>query len=277
MAWYRSIGIDTPDIVKPGMVEEYKNVIPNYSKYGDVDYSFTVINPGLYFIAAYGINILNISTTSSNPILYNMDNGGRNTDKFRLMHLDAGDVIRYTGEYANYGTTILLAIRITNADFYSVKYSNRSAAGARSTYSNEIDNMPHFIWYHAWGSVVGTDNSSISSECDFISYSYSEKSWYTGGCTTFVSNDDLVYIDAQGNNTSVVIDFVLQPISPKISGTLPAGQSTITLIDQRIRSDSHISAVYAETWYLDITVNDGSCTIEFPVQDTDMNVEIEVE
>lgn len=276
MAWYRSIAIDTPDIVKPGLVEEYKNVIP-FSSESTFDYSFTVVNPGLYFIAGYGVKTVNISTTSSNPILYNMDYGTGTYDKFRLMHLDAGDVIRYTGSAANNTTAILLAIRITNADFYSVKYSKRSATGARSTYSNEIDNMPHFIWYDTWGAAVGTDDSSVSLECDFISYSYSTKAWYTGGCATFVSYDDLVYIDVQGQLTSVVIDFVLQPVSPKITGTLTAGQSTITLYDQRIRSSSNVSVLTSNgAWYRDIDVTDGSCTIEFPIQDTDISVEIEV-
>lgn len=273
MAWYRSIGIDTPDIVKPEFIEEYKEGTRGYPP----SRTFTVVNPGLYFLGAYGTSKpLRISTNTSNPVLYDMNNGNNN-DRFRLIYLDVGDTVSYSGDGYNNQSYVYWAVRITNAEFSSVKYTNR-AVGSSLTYSNDIDGNSHFIFYEVNGKSTRSDNSDISSECTILSYGAStDSSWITGKCIGLVANDDLAYINTNSDGSSVVLDFLLTPISPKISGTLPAGQSTITLIDQRIRSDSHISAVYAETWYLDITVNDGSCTIEFPVQDTDMGVEIEVE
>lgn len=274
MAWYRSIAIDTPNIVKPEFIEEYKEGTVGYPP----SRTFTVVNPGLYFLGAYGTSKpLRISTNTSNPVLYDMNNGNNNNDRFRLMHLDAGDTVSYSGDGYNTQSYLYWAVRITNAEFSSVKYTNR-AVGSSLTYSNDIDGNSHFIFYEVNGNSTRSDNSDISSECTVLSYgSSADKSWIAGKCIGLVANDDLAYIDTNSDGSSVVLDFVLTPVSPKIAGTLTAGQSTITLYDQRIRENSHISAVYAETWYLDITVNDGSCTIEFPVQDTDMDVEIEVE
>ncbi len=208
MAWYRSIGIDTPDIVKPEFIEEYKESAIGYTQAR----TFTVVNPGLYFLANFGtINILTLSTSSQNPVLYDMNYGSRTNDKFRLMHLDAGDTVTYSGDgYSNQCWTYL-AIRIVNAEFFSTKYAERTTAGATLTYSNEIDDNPHFIFYKVNGSSIGTDNSNISQDCNVLDYGISGNAWSSAKCIGLVSNDDLAYINTTGNATSVVLDFVLQP------------------------------------------------------------------
>lgn len=59
-----------------------------------------------------------------------------------------------------------------------------------------------------------------------------------------------------------------------ITGTIAAGQTEITLIDSRIKSDGIID-IYFENKVLaptEVTVNDGSIVITIDAQDTNTNV-----
>lgn len=284
MAWYRSIVIDTPDVKEPEFINEYSYFIVQREA---VTQTFTVVNPGLYFLLATGVAVgtsatypFTFSINSSNTPVYIQYFGGYK-GRYAFIQLDAGDTITYTADSSSRTDfskkQAFLAARITNATFVS-RYSTKESRPF--TYTPPSDNNMHLTLAVGssirWGGGDVTDTTIIPEECNAIKVGSAEQNLvvYAIG-----SVNDAVYINLAGDmygGTVNISDFILQPMS-KIAGTLPAGQSTITLYDQRIRSDSHISAVYAETWYLDITVNDGSCTIEFPVQDTDMDVEIEVE
>lgn len=288
MAWYRSIAIDTADIVEPELIAEFNYEVQQKEA---VTQTFTVVNPGLYFIAANGVAVgvsgnypFNFSITSDNQPQYQGYVSNNNYGKYAVINLNAGDVVTYTAaassrtDYSKKQT--FQAVRITNANFVRVFYTNNNP-GATVRYSPPADDNMHFIYTSAntiyWApSSSCLDSSVIPAQCDFVrSGTGTETSiiTYSIGCI-----GDEVYIDMYGSygSSNFVIDFILQPMS-KITGTLTAGQSTITLYDQRIRSSSNVSVLTSNgAWYRDIDVTDGSCTIEFPIQDTDISVEIEV-
>ena len=60
-----------------------------------------------------------------------------------------------------------------------------------------------------------------------------------------------------------------------LSDTLTAGETSITFSDVSITTDSFIG-VSSEAWYTANTQTDGSVTITFPAQSTDMLVQIMV-
>ena len=285
MAWYRSIGIDTADVVEPRFVSEYSYYVQDRL---EVTQTFTVVNPGLYFLSSNGSGlniaspIFSFDVTSNNSPIYT-GYLGSSYGKFCFINLDAGDTVVFkSGEssrtdYAKRQT--FSAIRILNASFVSVGYSNTNP-GQYVRYSPPLDSNMHLIfatantvYYGASGNC--SDDSIIPGQCDNSKIGDAENGLVTRIVGSY--NDD-VYINLRGyyGEKNDIFDFILQPMS-KITGTLTAGQSTITLYDQRIRSGSNVSVLTSNgAWYRDIDVTDGSCTIEFPIQDTDISVEIEV-
>lgn len=67
---------------------------------------------------------------------------------------------------------------------------------------------------------------------------------------------------------------IVKSITDLLTGTITAGNTSLTLTDDRIRSDSIID-IYFENKVLaptDVTVTNGSITIEISAQDSDTNV-----
>lgn len=60
-----------------------------------------------------------------------------------------------------------------------------------------------------------------------------------------------------------------------LSSTLTAGQTTVTFTDSAITANSLID-VYAPVWYSDVVQSAGSVVITFPVQTSNISVEIKV-
>lgn len=218
MAWYRSIGIDTPDIKEPEFINEYSYFVNTREA---VTQTFTVVNPGLYFLVAVGVAVgtsatypFTFSINSSNTPVY-MQYFGGNKGRYAFIQLDAGDTITYTADSSNrtdYSKKqAFLAARIANATFVS-RYSTKESSP--STYTPPSDNNMHLTL--AVGSSIRnwqdvTDTSIIPEECDTIKVGSAEQDLvvYAIG-----SVNDAVYINLAGDmygGTRNITDFILQP------------------------------------------------------------------
>lgn len=87
---------------------------------------------------------------------------------------------------------------------------------------------------------------------------------FIAGDTTFSNGTEWVRVPSGDDAGSLVI-----------SQTLTAGQTSITFSNAAILATSFIS-VASEAWYESYTQTDGSVTITFPAQSTDMLVQIMV-
>lgn len=82
-------------------------------------------------------------------------------------------------------------------------------------------------------------------------------------------SDDILYAIKDANNTPAYID---------ITGILTTGQTSITLQSNLITTDSTFD-IYTSIWGAeptDVTVANGSITLTFEAQETDMNVKARV-
>lgn len=218
MAWYRSIGIDLPDIKEPEFVNEYSYFIQQKEA---VTQTFTVVNPGLYFLLAVGVAVgtsathpYTFSINSSNVPIYTQYISDRG--RYAFIQLDAGDVITYTADSSSrtdYSKRqAFLAARITNATFVS-RYSTKSTNPL--TYTPPIDNNMHLTLAVGssirWGGGDVTDTTVIPEECNAIKIGSAEQNFvvYAIG-----SVNDAVYINLAGGmygGTVNLTDFILQP------------------------------------------------------------------
>ena len=218
MAWYRSIGIDTPDIVEPEFITEYSYFIQQKEA---VTQTFTVVNPGLYFILATGVAVgtsatypYTFSISSDNTPVYIQNIGDRG--RYAFIQLDAGDTITYTADASSRTDfakrQAFLAARITNATFVS-RYSTKSSNPL--TYTPPSDGNMHLTI--AIGSSIRwwqdvTDTTIIPEECDAIKVGSAEQNLvvYAIG-----SVNDAVYINLAGDmygGSINLTDFILQPV-----------------------------------------------------------------
>ena len=144
-----------------------------------------------------------------------------------------------------------------------------SALKKANTAINRLDNLPFPMVFKGSLGTGGTISTlpAASSENEGYVYIVITDGTYAGQTAkagdTFVSDgSEWVLIPSADESGALVI-----------SQTLTAGQTSITFSDDRILSTSFIG-ISSEEWYTNAVQTDGSITITFPAQASDMVVQI---
>lgn len=131
----------------------------------------------------------------------------------------------------------------------------------------EIANLPKPMLYKGTLGTGGTIQSLPAASADNNGWVYRviTKGTYEGQAAkpgdTFTSNGSVWDLTPSGDDSFVISD------------ELDAGETSITFSDDRILSTSFIG-VSSEEWYTKAVQTDGSVTITFPAQASDMVVQI---
>ena len=146
-----------------------------------------------------------------------------------------------------------------------------AALKSAKTANERIDNLPLPMVFKGSLGTGGTIETlpTASSENEGYVYIVITDGTYAGQTAkagdTFVSDGSAWVLIPAGDESGALV----------ISQTLTAGQTSITFSNAAILATSFIS-VASEAWYESVSQSDGSVTITFPAQSTDMLVQIMV-
>lgn len=126
-----------------------------------------------------------------------------------------------------------------------------------------------------------TEALQISNNAEFV---YTQDNG--GSNTTFKAkttqlatklNESVTYNNLQ-TTSKTIVGAINEVYGTWLTGTLTAGQTSITFTDNAITTDSiiqiFVDTSFSNVWWNSVTLSTGSLTISFPAQNSDMPVKV---